>query len=86
MIKHSGSTTNPLYQFTTDATHYTNIITNKDPNFYNIALNNFNIDKTSSAFAKGNQAYNITQDINGATRTSPPDLGAYQNKDFPKKK
>ena len=86
LIKYSGSTTNPLYQFTTDATHYTNIITNKDPNFYNIALNNFNIDKTSSAFAKGNQAYNITQDINGAIRTSPPDLGAYQNKDFPKKK
>ncbi|WPR70295.1 hypothetical protein SLW70_10090 [Flavobacterium sp. NG2] len=85
LIKYSGSTTNPLYQFTTDATHYTNIITNKDPKFYKAAQNNFNIDNTSSAFAKGNPAYIIPLDITGATRTSPPDLGAYQNKDFPKK-
>ncbi len=85
LIKYFASTTNSLYQFTTDPTHYTNIILNKDPKFYKPTQNNFNIDNTSSAFAKGNQAYNIPLDITGATRTSPPDLGAYQNKDFPKK-
>ncbi|MGA9637770.1 hypothetical protein [Flavobacterium sp.] len=85
LIKYFGSSTNPLYQFTTDPAHYTNIILNQDPNFYNITQNNFNIDKTSNAFAKGNQAYKIPLDITGTTRTSPPDLGAYQSKDFPKK-
>ena len=85
MIKYIGTTTNPLYQFTTDPTHYNEIILNKDPKFYDERKNNFNIDKTSGAFAKGNSTYLIPLDITGTTRTLPPDLGAYQNKDFPKK-
>ncbi|WJS94348.1 hypothetical protein NYQ10_19890 [Flavobacterium johnsoniae] len=79
-----GSTSNPDYQFKTDPTHYNNIILNENPKFYNVSQNKFNIDKTSAAFAKGNQAYNIPLDILGITRTSPPDLGAYQSQDFPK--
>lgn len=79
-----GSTSNPDYQFKTDTQHYNNIILNENPKFYNVSQNKFNIDKTSAAFAKGNQAYSISTDILGITRTSPPDLGAYQSKDFPK--
>ena len=77
-------TTNPDYQFNTDPAHYDAIILNKNPNFFNISLNKFNIDETSAAFAKGNSAYSIPLDILGNTRTLPPDLGAYQNKSFPK--
>jgi len=84
LVKFSSSTTNPMYQFKTDTEHYSNIILNENPKFYNIPLNKFNIDNTSAAFAKGNQTYIIPLDIIGNTRTSPPDLGAYQSKDFPK--
>jgi hypothetical protein len=77
-------TTNPDYQFNTDPTHYNAIILNKNPIFFNISLNKFNIDETSAAFAKGNSAYLIPLDIIGNTRTLPPDLGAYQNKVFSK--
>ncbi|WP_426065290.1 hypothetical protein [Flavobacterium sp. DSP2-3-1] len=76
--------TNPDYQFNTDTAHYNAILLNKDPKFFNISRNKFNIDETSSAFAKGNSAYLIPLDIIGKTRTFPPDLGAYQNKAFPK--
>nr|WP_315151320.1 hypothetical protein [uncultured Flavobacterium sp.] len=79
-------TTDPLYQFDTDSAHYNAIILNKDPKFFNPNINNFNIDDTSSAFAKGNSAYLIPLDILGITRTLPPDLGAYQSKPFPKVK
>lgn len=84
LIKYSSSSTNPDYQFKTDVAHYNQIILNENPKFFNVAKNKFNIDNTSAAFAKGNQAYIILQDIIGATRTSPPDLGAYQNAVFPK--
>ncbi|RDI49547.1 hypothetical protein [Flavobacterium glaciei] len=77
-------TTNPDYQFNTDTAHYNAILLNKNPKFFNIAQNKFNIDETSAAFAKGNSAYLIPLDIIGNTRTLPPDLGAYQNKVFPK--
>jgi hypothetical protein len=76
--------TNPDYQFNSDTVHYNAIILNKDPKFFNIAQNKFNIDETSAAFAKGNSAYLIPLDIIGFTRTLPPDLGAYQSKVFPK--
>jgi hypothetical protein len=83
----SNSLTNhPEYQFNTDPTHYNKIILNKAPKFFNIDQNKFNIDKTSSAFEKGSSSYTIPSDIIGNTRASPPDLGAYQNKDFPVKK
>lgn len=79
-----GNTTNPDYQFKTDTEHYNTIILNENPKFYNVSKNQLNIDNTSAAFAKGNQAYNIPTDILGINRTSPPDLGAYQSKTFPK--
>ena len=56
----------------------------KDPKFFKVLENKLNIDATSAAFAKGNAAYLIPLDIIGNTRTTPPDLGAYQNKPFPK--
>lgn len=77
-------TTDPLYQFDTDPAHYNAIILNKDPKFFNPNINNFSIDNTSAAFAKGNSIYLIPLDILGITRTLPPDLGAYQSKEFPK--
>lgn len=77
-------TTDPLYQFETDATHYSGIILNKDPKFFKANQNQLNIDNTSAAFAKGNLSYLIPLDILGTSRTLPPDLGAYQNKVFPK--
>lgn len=69
-----------------DTAHYTNVIVNKDPKFLKIAENKLNIEKTSAAFAKGNPSYLIPVDVLGITRSLPPDIGAYQNKDFPKKK
>jgi hypothetical protein len=78
-------TNNTEYQFNTDPNHYNNIILNKDPKFLNVSQNKFNIEETSAAFAKGDAAYLIPLDIMGKTRTLPPDLGAYQNKPFPKK-
>jgi hypothetical protein len=76
---------NPLYQFNTDSSHYNAIILNKDPKFLNNNLNKLNIDINSAAFAKGNSSYIIPFDIIGNSRTTPPDLGAYQNMPFPKK-
>jgi len=82
-------TNDPLYQFNTDPAHYNNILLSNtlvknDPKFFKIAENKLNIDNTSAAFAKGNPTYLIPLDILGTTRTLPPDLGAYQNKPFPK--
>jgi hypothetical protein len=74
----------PEYLFTTDPVHYNGIIQNKDPKFFKLSENKLNIDDTSAAFAKGNPTYVVPFDIIGNTRTSPPDLGAYQNKPFPK--
>lgn len=77
-------TNHPEYQFTTDPVHYNAIIQNKDPKFFKVAENKLNIDNTSAAFAKGSATYLVPLDIIGNTRTLPPDLGAYQNKTFPK--
>jgi hypothetical protein len=75
-------TSNPDYQFEKDPVHYNVILLNKDPKFLKVSQNKFNIDATSSAFAKGNSAFLIPLDILGNTRTLPPDLGAYQSKTF----
>ena len=83
LLKSEANSLNPLYNFN-DNTHYNNIILNQNPRFFDIAKNKLNIDNTSAAFAKGNPAYLIPLDINGKTRTLPPDLGAYQNMAFPK--
>ncbi|WP_281335929.1 hypothetical protein [Flavobacterium eburneipallidum] len=83
LIKYNTSS-DPLYQFASDPTHYNGIIQNLNPKFFNPNINNFTIENSSPAFAKGNPAYLIPLDIIGNTRTLPPDLGAYQTKDFPK--
>jgi hypothetical protein len=57
---------------------------NQSPNFYKPLKNKLNIDGTSAAVAKGNTVYLIPLDILGNARTTPPDLGAYHNKPFPK--
>ncbi|WP_367752268.1 hypothetical protein [Flavobacterium sp. WC2430] len=84
LVKFDSSNTNSLYQFATDPVHYNGIILNQSPKFFNVNLNKLNIDVSSSAFAKGNSAYLIPLDIIGNTRTTPPDLGAFQSMSFPK--
>ncbi|MDA6072446.1 hypothetical protein NJT12_22730 [Flavobacterium sp. AC] len=84
LLKFSNSTTNPDYQFKTDAVHYNQIILNENPKFFNVSQNKFNIDNASAAFAKGNQIYVIPIDIIGKNRTFHPDLGAYQSAAFTK--
>lgn len=84
LIKYTENSTTAEYQFKTDATHYNNIILNQNPKFFNTSQNKLNIDENSAAFAKGSSAYLIPLDILGNTRTSPPDLGAYQSMAFPK--
>jgi hypothetical protein len=84
LIKFTASSNNPDYQFTTDPAHYNNILLNKDPKFLKASQNKLNVDASSAAFSKGNPAYLIPLDVLGNTRTSPPDLGAYQTKTFPK--
>lgn len=83
LIKFEANNSNPLYDFS-NTIHYNNTILNQNPRFLSIQNNKLNIDNTSATFAKGNPAYSIPLDINGKTRTSPPDLGAYQNAAFPK--
>ncbi len=84
LLKIDTDNSNPLYNTVANPSYYNNIILNQNPRFLDIAKNKLNINNTSPAFAKGNPAYSITLDINGKTRTSPPDLGAYQNMAFPK--
>ncbi|OXA88686.1 hypothetical protein [Flavobacterium hercynium] len=85
LIKSGASSTDPNYQFKTDPVHYNAIIVNENPSFSNVNENKFNIEPTSVAAAKGNDAYLIPLDILGKTRTLPPDLGAYQSEVFKKK-
>jgi hypothetical protein len=82
LIKFDNTSSHPDYLFDTDTAHYTAILLNNSPKFFNISQNKLNIDATSAAFAKGNQAYLIPLDITGSSRTLPPDLGAYQSKAF----
>jgi hypothetical protein len=86
LIKYDATTSNPDYQFKTDPVHYSGIILNQSPNFYKPLKNKLNIDATSAAVAKGNSVYLIPLDILGNARTTPPDLGAYQNLPFPEPK
>ena len=83
LLKFDTNSSNPLYNVNNN-TNYNNIILNQNPRFFIVDKNKLNIDNTSAAFAKGNSAYLIPLDINGKMRTSPPDLGAYQNLAFPK--
>ncbi len=74
--------THPLYQFT-DGVHYVNVIRNQNPRFYDIQRNKLNIDEESPAYQQGDAAYMVPLDITGATRITPPDMGAYKAAAFP---
>ena len=83
LIKFSDNTPDTdLYDFTNTA-HYTNIIRNENPNFYDIAANKLFIDETSAAYQKANDAYVLPKDIRNLDRTLPADLGAYKAAPFP---
>lgn len=72
----------PLYASLKDVSNanvFSNNQTSNDPKFKNVNKNNLRILLGSAAIAKGNAAYIITPDADGVTRTSPPDLGAYQH-------
>jgi hypothetical protein len=72
---------NPLY--TTFLTDASNLIarndTPNDPKFKDPSKNNVRIKFDSAAKGKGNSAFIIAEDCDGKTRTSPPDLGAYEH-------
>jgi len=63
---------------TSDPTHFNTCLINKDPGFVDVANFNYQIDSISPAIHAGDPFVNITQDINGVFRTSPPDIGAYE--------
>lgn len=73
---------NPLYT-SVFAPSNNNLMSNNstpfDPKFKNTSKNNLRIGLTSSAKGVGNPAYIIAQDADGVTRTTPPDLGAYEH-------
>ena len=75
-------TEHELYQFN-DGVHYFNIIRNQNPRFFDIQRNLLNIDLESAAYQQGDDAFIVPLDITGATRVSPPDLGAYKAAEFP---
>ncbi|MEM0519447.1 MULTISPECIES: hypothetical protein [Aequorivita] len=74
---------NPLYDFA-NASLYTNIVQNQDPVFQNTEKNNFNIEaETSAAENIGKNGVGPNIDLNGRTRSNPPDAGAYETTVFP---
>ena len=75
--------TGTMYDFVKNPASKNNIVSNfttqNDPKFKDALKNDLRILKNSSALSKGNTALLIPIDANGITRTSPPDLGAYQH-------
>jgi len=80
----TGIEDDPLYDFlrTPSAAANQNII-NENPQFQSANSNKLAIAPDSPAAGKGSSLYIIPQDILGTTRSSPPDLGAYQSAPFP---
>lgn len=64
-----------------DTEHYQNNILNGEPNFKDVAKNEFIIGKNSDAINKAKSSA-VSQDILGISRSSTPDIGAYQHVDF----
>jgi len=64
-----------------DSNHYLDNIFNGNPHFKSPTTNELIIGDKSDAVKKGSEAGRILtpNDILGITRTSPPDIGAYQN-------
>ena len=74
--------TGPLYDFN-DSTFYKNIIFNEDPEFLDPSLNLLQIDNSSPADGTASVFGNLSTDIIGTNRGTPPDLGAYESIIFP---
>ncbi|WP_034057920.1 hypothetical protein [Lacinutrix jangbogonensis] len=86
LVKFSESSSSPSgdnYDFT-DTTHYENLMRNQEPDFSAPFANNLFIGDDSAANAKGNATFasQVQQDILGVSRTTSPDLGAYQHITF----
>lgn len=73
----------PLYDFSNPLL-YENSIFSADPAFQNTENNNFNIETgVSGADGIGVFLPSVDKDLNGVTRISPVDAGAYESVDFP---
>ena len=73
----------PVYDFTNPAL-YPDTKFNLNPSFQNTERNNFNIEEgTSGAEGIGKPGVGPILDLNGKTRNSPPDAGAYEATIFP---
>ena len=74
---------NPLYDFQ-DSSIYSEVIFNADPIFQNANRNNFNIEiENSGAENIGLNGVAPAVDLNGTSRGTPPDAGAYESTTFP---
>tara|TARA_R110002049_G_scaffold309212_1_gene518693 strand:+ start:15637 stop:17241 length:1605 start_codon:yes stop_codon:yes gene_type:complete len=80
----NGNLTGANYDLNNTA-HYENNIFNQDPNFKNPNLNEMIIGADSGGNNQGNTSFSnqVPNDILGISRTSIPDLGAYQHIVFP---
>lgn len=69
-----------------DTTHYSQVLLNKDPDFKDALQNEFIIGEKSGAVKKAHirSALLFPTDILGVSRTSNPDIGAYQHTVFKK--
>jgi hypothetical protein len=77
----TGYYSEPQYDFSnTDI--YENVIFNNDPLFLDPSKNQLNIPIGSPADGSGIFAGNLNVDLTNTTRTSPPDLGAYNAIEF----
>ena len=77
----SGYFSEPQYDFS-NTDHYENVIFNNDPGFLDPSINQLNIPIGSPAEGAGISYGNLNVDITNTTRTSPPDLGAYNATEF----
>lgn len=74
---------NPLYNFENPIL-YTDTKFNLDPMFQSTDMNNYNIEAgTSGAENIGKNNISPSIDLNGNSRSTPPDAGAYEATDFP---
>ncbi|MBT8262348.1 MAG: hypothetical protein KJO05_05965 [Bacteroidia bacterium] len=73
----------PEYQFQNNDL-YSNIVRNQDPVFFDVELNDFNIETgTSGADGIGLPGVGPVLDLNGTQRGANPDAGAYESIVFP---
>lgn len=71
----------PYYNFE-DLNYYENMLFNTSPEFLDPQQNKLQIPLNSPAAGQGANVGNLNTDILGTTRSTPPDLGAYNATDF----